>query len=224
MNVLETKSAVVVEPGAPASAAVIWLHGLGADGHDFVPLVPELRLPPRLSVRFVFPHAPVRPVTLNGGMQMRAWYDLLGLDRSAAQDEPGINAASAIIDQLIEAQVAAGIARSHIVLAGFSQGGVMALHAGLRQREALAGILALSCYLALERQTGQALTPAGRVTPVFMCHGLHDQVLSCDMGAHSRDLLRALGVKVQWREYSMAHAVCPEEIRDISAWLCERLA
>jgi len=224
VNVIESDSAVVVEPGAPANAAVIWLHGLGADGYDFVPLVPELRLPPRLSVRFVFPHAPVRPVTLNGGMQMRAWYDLLGLTRSAAQDEAGINNAAAIVDALIDAQASAGVARPRLVLAGFSQGGVMALHAGLRQREALAGILALSCYLPLEQQVAQALTPAGRATPVLMCHGLQDQVLGCEMGTHSRDLLRSLGVNVQWHDYPMAHAVCPEEIRDISAWLCERLA
>jgi phospholipase/carboxylesterase len=224
MDVIESESAVVVEPGTPATAAVIWLHGLGADGYDFVPIVPELKLPPKLSTRFVFPHAAPRPVTLNGGMRMRAWYDIRGLDRNAVHDEPGIRAAAALIDGLIDAQVTAGVPRRRIVLAGFSQGGAIALHLGLRQREALAGIMALSTYLPLEASAASELTAAGRATPVLMCHGSHDPVLAMEMGTHSRELLRALGVSVDWHEYPMAHAVCPAEIQDIAAWLRLRLA
>ncbi len=223
MDVIETESAVVVEPGTPATAAVIWLHGLGADGYDFVPIVPELKLPPKLSTRFVFPHAAPRPVTLNGGMRMRAWYDIRGLDRNAVHDEPGIRASAALIDGLIDAQVTAGVPRRRIVLAGFSQGGAIALHLGLRQREALAGIMALSTYLPLEASAASELTAAGRATPVLMCHGSHDPVLAMEMGTHSRELLRALGVSVDWHEYPMAHAVCPAEIQDIAAWLRLRL-
>lgn len=224
MDVIESESAVVVEPGTPPTAAVIWLHGLGADGYDFVPIVPELKLPPKLSTRFVFPHAAPRPVTLNGGMRMRAWYDIRGLDRNAVHDEPGIRAAATLIDGLIDVQVTAGVPRRRIVLAGFSQGGAIALHAGLRQREALAGIMALSTYLPLEATAAGELTAAGRATPVLMCHGSHDPVLALEMGAHSRELLRALGVSVDWHEYPMAHAVCPAEIQDIAAWLRQRLA
>jgi phospholipase/carboxylesterase len=224
MEVIESESAVVVEPGTPPIAAVIWLHGLGADGYDFVPIVPELKLPPKLSTRFVFPHAAPRPVTLNGGMRMRAWYDIRGLDRNAVHDEPGIRAAATLIDGLIDVQVTAGVPRRRIVLAGFSQGGAIALHAGLRQREALAGIMALSTYLPLEATAAGELTAAGRATPVLMCHGSHDPVLALEMGAHSRELLRALGVSVDWHEYPMAHAVCPAEIQDIAAWLRQRLA
>lgn len=224
MDVIESESAVVVEPGTPPTAAVIWLHGLGADGYDFVPIVPELKLPPKLSTRFVFPHAAPRPVTLNGGMRMRAWYDIRGLDRNAVHDEPGIRAAATLIDSLIDVQVTAGVPRRRIVLAGFSQGGAIALHAGLRQREALAGIMALSTYFPLEATAAGELTAAGRATPVLMCHGSHDPVLALEMGAHSRELLRALGVSVDWHEYPMAHAVCPAEIQDIAAWLRQRLA
>ena len=224
MNVIESASAVVVEPEIAATAAVLWLHGLGADGYDFLPIVPELMLPPTLSTRFVFPHAASRPVTLNGGMRMRAWYDILGLDRNAVHDEPGIRAAAALIEGLIDEQVSAGVPRGCIVLAGFSQGGAIALHVGLRQREALAGIMALSTYLPLEATAARELTAAGRATPVLMCHGSHDPVLALQMGTHSRDLLRALGVSVAWHEYPMAHAVCPAEIKDISVWLRSRLA
>ena len=223
MKVVESESTVVVEPGALATAAVIWLHGLGADGYDFLPIVQELELPPTVSTRFVFPHAAPRPVTLNGGMLMRAWYDIRGLDRNAVHDEPGIRTAAALVDGLIEAQVTAGVPRGRIVLAGFSQGGAIALHAGLRQSEALAGIMALSTYLPLELTVRCELTAAGRATSVLMCHGSHDPVLALEMGTHSRDLLRALGVIVDWHEYPMAHAVCPAEIKYISVWLRARL-
>ena len=224
MNLLESASAVIVEPVAPATAAVIWLHGLGADGYDFVPIVPNLNLPPRLSARFVFPHAPPRPVTLNGGMRMRAWYDLVGLGRTDAQDESGIRASAAIVDGLLDAQAAAGVPRARIVLAGFSQGGAVALHAGLRQDEALAGVMALSSYLPLSATAERELTAAGRATPILMCHGRHDPVLTYELGTHSRDLLRALGANLEWHEYPMAHEVCSTEIADISGWLRSRLA
>jgi phospholipase/carboxylesterase len=220
---VETAEAVTLEPDRAAAAAVIWLHGLGADGHDFVPIAPELGLSPTLAVRFIFPHATQRPVTLNGGMRMRAWFDLLGLNRTDAQDEAGIRASALQINALVDAQVAAGVARTRIVIAGFSQGGALALHVGLRQREALAGLMILSAYLPLEKSLAVELTPAGRATPVLMCHGRQDPVLSLNMGAHSRDLLQALGVAVQWHDYPMAHEVSRAEIGDISAWLTQRL-
>jgi phospholipase/carboxylesterase len=223
MRLLESASAAIVEPDGSADAAVIWLHGLGADGHDFVPIVPQLKLPPTGSARFVFPHAPVRPVTLNGGMRMRAWYDLVSLSRTDAQDETGIRASAALVGGLIEAQVASGVPRGRIVLAGFSQGGAVALHAGLRQNEALAGIMALSTYLPLSAQAEREFTAAGRATSILMCHGRHDQVLAFEMGTHSRDLLRALGVNVQWHDYPMGHEVCAAEIEVISGWLRSRL-
>jgi phospholipase/carboxylesterase len=224
MKVIESAAAVGVEPEAAATDAVIWLHGLGADGYDFLPIVPQLDLPATRSVRFVFPHAPVRPVTLNGGAPMRAWYDLLGLDRGTAQDERGLRASATLVGALIDAQVAAGVARQRIVLAGFSQGGALALHVGLRQSDALAGIMALSAYLPLEAQLPRELTPAGRGTALLMCHGSRDPVLAPDLGIHARDLLRSLGVTVDWHEYPMGHEVCPAEVRDIAGWLRARLA
>lgn len=223
MRIVETSASVVLEPERAATAAVIWLHGLGADGHDFVPIVPELGLPPTLCVRFIFPHAAQRPVTLNGGMRMRAWFDLLGLSRTDAQDEAGIRASALQINALIEAQVSAGIARDRIVIAGFSQGGALALHTGLRQQEKVAGLMILSGYLPLEKTVAAELSAAGRATPVLMCHGRQDPVLSLTMGTHSRDLLQGLGVAVEWHDYPMAHEVSRPEIGDISVWLCARL-
>ncbi len=224
MNVVETSSAVSVEPEGRASAAVVWLHGLGADGYDFLPIVSQLELPAELAVRFVFPHAPVRPVTLNGGAAMRAWYDLLGLDRAAQQDVAGLRASTQLMNGLIDTQVAAGVARERIVVAGFSQGGALALHVGLRQRNALGGIMALSAYLPLAAQLEQELTPAGHSTQVLMCHGSHDPVLALGMGSQACTQLRALGVSVSWHEYPMAHEVCAAEIQEISGWLRARCA
>jgi phospholipase/carboxylesterase len=224
MKVVESEAAVVVEPAVRANAAVIWLHGLGADGHDFVPIVPELKLPTTASVRFIFPQAEVRPVTLNGGMRMRAWYDIIGLNRMDAQDESGIRATATGIAGLVEAQVAAGVPRSRIVLAGFSQGGAIALHVGLRQREALAGIMALSTYLPLETKVAAEVTAAGRGMPILMCHGRQDPVVVLDRGIQSRNALRSLGVLVDWHEYAMGHEVCQEEISEISRWLAVRVA
>jgi len=221
----ETYDAVILEPssGIEPTASVIWLHGLGADGHDFVPIVPELRLPDEIAPRFVFPHAPVRPVTINNGMQMRAWYDVLGFSPGTLEDEQGIRASALLADELIENEREAGIEAKRIVLAGFSQGGAIALYTGLRQLEALAGILALSTYLPLRGSLPEALGAGGQ-TPILMCHGRFDPVLPMSLGETSRDLLRQHGCTVEWKEYPMQHQVCAPEIADISAWLVRVLA
>jgi phospholipase/carboxylesterase len=224
MKVVESEAAVVVEPETPVNAAIVWLHGLGADGHDFLPIVPELKLPSTVAARFVFPHAEMRPVTINGGSTMRAWYDIVGFNRTDVQDETGIRASAARIDALIEAQVARGVPYGKIVLAGFSQGGAIALHLGLRRRQALAGVMALSTYLPLEATAAAESTPAGRATPILMCHGRQDPVVILERGVHSRNALRSLGVLVDWHEYGMGHEVCAAEISDISRWLGVRLA
>ena len=220
----ESDEAVVLERGSGIEplASVIWLHGLGADGHDFVPIVPELRLPEKIAPRFVFPHAPVRAVTINNGMRMRAWYDILGFSRDAAEDEAGIRASAALADHFIAKERAAGIPAHRIILAGFSQGGAIALFAGLRQAETLGGILALSTYLPL-RASLPADFGAGRHAPILMCHGRFDPVLPMTLGETSRDLLRHHGWRVEWKDYPMQHQVCGEEIADISAWLIETL-
>lgn len=216
----ETDDAVILEPGSgiEPAAAVIWLHGLGADGHDFVPIVPELRLPEEIAPRFVFPHAPVRAVTINNGMRMRAWYDILGFSQGAAEDAPGIRASAVLADRFIAKEREAGIEANRIVLAGFSQGGAISLYAGLRQAETLAGILALSCYLPLRASLREVSGP-GRQAPILMCHGRFDPVVALSLGETSRDLLRQHGCSVEWKEYPMQHQVCAHEIADISAWL-----
>lgn len=224
MKLLESKEAVILEPETPANAAVVWLHGLGADGNDFVPIAGELRPPAAASVRYIFPHAPVRPVTINGGMPMRAWYDIVSLTRADQQDDPGIRASAQVAQDFIESQVAAGVPRGRIVLAGFSQGGAIALHAGLRQAEPLGGILALSTYLPLHTTIFTELSPAGRATPILMCHGLYDNVVPPALGTSSRDGLRQLGCAVDWHEYPMQHQVCEDEIDDLSAWFKARWA
>jgi len=216
----ESDEAVILQPGSGVEplASIIWLHGLGADGYDFVPIVPELRLPNDCTPRFVFPHAPVRAVTINNGMQMRAWYDVLGFERGAAEDAAGIRASAALAERYIAKEREAGIAANRIVLAGFSQGGAIALYAGLRQLETLAGILALSTYLPLRTSLREA-SGAGRNAPILMCHGRSDPVLPMALGETSRDLLRQQGCRVEWKEYPMQHQVCAQEIADISAWL-----
>ena len=224
MKTHETPAAVIVEPSQPANAVVIWLHGLGADGHDFVPIVPELSLPAGLNPRFIFPHAPVRPVTLNGGMRMRAWYDIKSLTRSDLQDDAGIRESAATVMKIVAEQRTAGIAANRTVIAGFSQGGAITLHAVCRLEAPLAGAMALSTYLPLHDTLPKELTEAGKATPVLMCHGKVDPVLPLKMGSDSRDGLRGWGMNVEWHEYPMAHAVCAEEIDDISAWLGRVLA
>jgi phospholipase/carboxylesterase len=221
MNIRESEEAVVIEPRSKADAAVIWLHGLGADGRDFVPIVPELDLPPDLAVRFVFPHAPVRPVSINNGMKMRAWYDITPDMRR--QDEAGIRESARVAEGFIAREVAGGIPSDRIVLAGFSQGGAITLHAGLRHGEPLAGLLALSTYLPLPELYAKEARPERKDTPILMCHGTQDPMLPLQLGAWSRDVMKEGGFSVDWREYPMAHQVCAEEIADIGAWLRERL-
>ncbi len=209
---------VEIESGAGApQGSIIWLHGLGADGHDFEPIVPELQLPPSLRLRFVFPHAPVRPVTLNGGMAMRAWYDIFSLDRNGPADEAGIRASAALLEQWIVREQERGIPPGKIVVAGFSQGGAIALHAGLRAQQQLAGILALSTYLPLHEAFADEAVASD--LPIFMAHGTLDPVLPMALGRDSADFLLAGGYNVEWHDYPMAHSVCAEEIRDIRAWL-----
>ena len=214
-QLLET---IEIETGERPDAAVIWLHGLGADGHDFEPVVPELRLPQRLSLRFVFPHAPVRPVTLNQGMRMRAWYDILQLG-GGGEDDPGIRASQKSVEDLIAREGSRGIAPGRIVLAGFSQGGAIALQTALRSSERLAGTLALSTYLPLAATLAAERSAANRDLPIFMAHGSQDPMIPVDRARASRDALAALGYAVEWREYPMPHSICLEEISDISAWL-----
>jgi phospholipase/carboxylesterase len=215
---------VEVEPRVPARSSVILFHGLGADGHDFESIVAELRLPDSLATRFVFPHAPERPVTLNGGYRMRAWYDLLGLDRFAREDEAGIRESAEMAHRLIRREGERGIAPGRIVLAGFSQGGAVALFAGLRHPERLAGILALSTYLPLAATLASEAHPANAAVSIFMAHGRVDPVVALGLGEQSKDALLARGLPVDWRTYPMPHSVSADEIADIRAWLLEVLA
>jgi len=210
--------AIEIETGPSPGAAVIWLHGLGADGHDFEPIVPELGLPSSMPVRFVFPHAPVRPVTINMGVPMRAWYDILQMG-GGTEDEAGIRDAQRSLEALIAAQAASGIPHHKIVLAGFSQGGAIVLQTALRQRERLAGVMALSTYLPLAGTLEQERTAGSGTLPIFMAHGSYDDMIGIDRAARSRDALRALGYAVEWHEYPMPHSVCPQEIADIAAFL-----
>jgi phospholipase/carboxylesterase len=219
----ETADAIVLAPATPASASVIWLHGLGADGNDFVPIVPELRLPAAPGIRFVFPHAPVRPVTLNMGMRMRAWYDIKTLTAEGRADEAGIRESVARLGGLIADERALGIDAGRIVIAGFSQGGALALHAALRHPEPLAGILALSSYLPLQALLAAELAEANRQTPILMCHGQYDPVLPLELGVAACNWLRAAGYRVEWKEYPMQHQVCGPEILDVATWLRSRL-
>jgi phospholipase/carboxylesterase len=204
--------------GISPDATVIWMHGLGADGHDFEPIVSALDLPPRLAVRFVFPHAPVRPVTINNGMSMRAWYDIFSLG-GGREDEAGLRATQQHIESLIARERARGIAADRIVLAGFSQGGAVALMTALRFPERLAGVMALSTYLPLAEKLAAERQLMNVDLPVFMAHGREDEVISIDRATSSRDALMALGYPVEWVSYAMGHAVCPQEVADIGAWL-----
>ena len=210
---------VEFETGAEPHASVIWMHGLGADGHDFAPIVPELELPASLSLRFVFPHGPMRPVTINRGWVMRAWYDVRDDGGERREDEAGLRESERAIERLIEREKARGVPAARIVLAGFSQGGAMAFQTGLRHRERLAGIMALSCFLPLPESLAGDASVANRDVPIFMAHGSGDTLIPLARGRRSRDTLAGLGYRIDWREYRMAHAVCPEEIRDIRTWL-----
>lgn len=215
-RLLET---IEVETHAKPNAAILWLHGLGADGHDFEPIVPEIVLRGEKAWRFVFPNAPVRPVTLNGGMKMRAWYDIKSLDRSTAEDIAGFRESAAGVSDLIEREVKRGIPASRIVLAGFSQGGAVTLYMLSRHPVALAGFVALSCYLPAAASLDAERQTANDKAPLFMAHGQFDPVIAVTMGQRSRDGLKAHGYSVDWHEYPMAHSVCPEEISDIRRFL-----
>jgi phospholipase/carboxylesterase len=214
---------VEVQAAGEAQGSVIWLHGLGADGHDFEPIVPELRLSGALDLRFVFPHAPVRPVTINNGMSMRAWYDIFSLERGGPQDEAGVRASSELLLQLIAKEQQRGIPSEKIVVAGFSQGGAIALHTALRYPQRLAGLMALSTYLPLhsvfDAEVINNVDAQSRELPIFMAHGSYDPVLPKILGENSVVRLKSAGYQVSWHEYPMAHAVCAEEIADIRTWL-----
>ncbi|TMH06120.1 MAG: alpha/beta hydrolase [Betaproteobacteria bacterium] len=215
---------VELNTGPNPTLSIIWLHGLGADGNDFVPIVPELGLPPKLAVRFVFPHAPVRRVTINNGMAMRAWYDIAAADLSSRADIDGVLESQAQLEALIARENERGIASSRIVLAGFSQGGVVALHTGLRHPARLAGIAALSTYLVLADRLTQDASSANKEVPIFMAHGTADPVVRFEWGEASRRALEAAGYRVEWHTYRMEHSVCLEEIADLGAWLRQVLA
>lgn len=212
---------ITLDSGNNPEFSIIWLHGLGADGEDFAPVAEQLALP--TAVRYLFPHAPRRPVTVNGGFVMRAWYDISGNDISARQDDAGIRASQADIEALIAREVARGITPAHIFLAGFSQGGVIALHTALRQPTPLAGVLALSAYLPLGDTVAAECTTTSRQTPIFMAHGKSDTVVPCALGIASRQRLLELGYAVDWREYAMPHSVIMPELHDIEAWLAARI-
>jgi phospholipase/carboxylesterase len=214
---------IVVETGPNPTHSIIWMHGLGADGHDFEPLVPELLDDSTSALRFVFPHAPVRPVTINNGYQMRAWYDIVGIDRRAREDGAGIAASAAQIGALIRAENALGVATNRIVLAGFSQGGAIALHTATRYPEKLAGVIALSCYLPMAREFATDRSAANLATPIFMAHGTQDPVVPFALGDESRRILEGTGYRVEWHAYPMPHSLCAEEVADIRHWLVGRM-
>ena len=212
---------IVHDTGPQPTHGVIWLHGLGADGHDFEPIVPQLGCTTRRAVRFVFPHAPVRPVTINGGMAMRAWYDILGMEIDRNQDQAGIVASVAAVDQLIDEQIEAGIAAERLVLAGFSQGGAIALRCGLARDRSLAGLIGLSCYLLDANRLDDWVKPESRSVPVFMGHGSQDPVVPVQLGQASAEALQSVGLDVRWLTWPMAHSVNLDEIRAIDQWLEE---
>lgn len=207
------------QTGASPQYCVIWLHGLGADGHDFAPIVPQLNLPPAPAIRFIFPHAPTQPVTINGGYVMRAWYDIVAADLRARQDKDGIVQSAQKIMQIVDDQQQQGIEAHNIILAGFSQGAALALHLGLRSGTGFAGIMALSGYLPLAEEMPVAAADPAIQCPIFMAHGVYDPVVPLAAGTESRQRLVSLGYHIDWHEYPMEHSVCAEEIADISRWL-----
>jgi phospholipase/carboxylesterase len=214
----EQLQTIEIETRPKPSHSVIWLHGLGADGNDFVPIVQELALPP-LGIRFVFPHAPMRPVTINGGFVMRAWYDITEQDLARKEDEPGLRQSQKSIEELIAKEESRGVPSTRIVIAGFSQGGVIALQTGVRQGKRLAGVMSLSAYLPLAATIAKERNAANHDAPIFLGHGISDNIVPLQLGAASRDQLVKLGYDVDWHQYPMAHSVCPEELEDIGAWL-----
>ena len=210
---------VEIETGPEPRASVIWLHGLGADGHDFEPIVPQLINRGERALRFVFPHAPVRPVTLNGGFAMRAWYDIVSLERRGPEDERGVRQSQQAVEALIRRENERGTPTERIVLAGFSQGGAVALFAGTRYPSSLAGIMGLSCYMLGATRFATERLAANQHTPIFLAHGTQDPVVAPLLGEETRRLLEQAGYAVEWHAYPMAHAVSPQEVADIAAWL-----
>ena len=215
---------IEIETAPHPTASVIWLHGLGADGNDFVPVVPELKLPATLALRFLFPHAPVRKVTINNGMAMRAWYDIAAADLNSRADIAGVRQSEGELEALIAREKARGIAAARIVLAGFSQGGVIALHTALRHQERLAGVIALSTYLVNADRLAEEAAAVNRDLPIFMAHGTADPMVRFEWGDASRRALVAAGYRVDWHTYRMEHSVCMEEIEAIGIWLVDTLA
>lgn len=215
---------VEVNPSSTPRATVIWLHGLGDSGNGFAPIVPELKLPEELAIRFVFPHAPMRSVTINNGMSMRAWYDITSMDFNNRADSKGVHESAALVEQLIDDEIAMGVPAQRIVLAGFSQGGVIALHLGTRINKKLAGIMSLSSYMAESETLSSQAHEANRQTPIFVAHGQQDDVVPLFLGNTAYKVLEQNGYPVEWREYVMQHNVCVQELNDISAWLQQRFA
>lgn len=220
----ETELEVVLAPRVPAVASVILLHGLGADGWDFAPIVGELDLPESLPVRFVFPHAPLRPVTVNDGYVMRAWYDIKSFTPEGRADAEGLAEAARRTEDYVRREAEQGIPAARVVLAGFSQGGAVALYAGLRHPQRLAGIIGLSSYLPFAKTLAGEKSPANSSVPILMCHGRADPIVLYSMGTESRDALEAQGYPVEWHEYPMQHEVCAEEIAVVGRWLQRRLS
>ncbi len=212
---------IEIEPAQAARSTIIWLHGLGADGHDFEAIVPELKLPADSTIRFIFPHAPIRPVAINDGAEMRAWYDFV--PHSETEGEEDINASAAQIRQFIDREQERGIPSDHILLAGFSQGGVIALHTATRCEQRLAGVLALSTYLYDFAGTQEAMHDANLAIPIMMAHGTHDPMIPVMRAATSRENLIRLGYDVRWFDYPMGHQVCLEEVEEIAAFFAEVL-
>ncbi|MEC7134477.1 MAG: alpha/beta fold hydrolase [Pseudomonadota bacterium] len=210
---------VEINPSTTPDACVIWLHGLGDSGHGFAPIVPELKLPESMAVKFLFPHAPERPVTINGGMRMRAWYDIKSLDFESRADLEGVKESAAQVEALIEAQIESGIPSERIVLAGFSQGGVIALHLAPRYANKFAGVIALSTYMCEPSLLGSEAKDTNRETPIMMAHGEQDEVVPVFMGNAAFKTLSESGFNVTWQTYTMQHNVCMQELNDISAWL-----
>jgi phospholipase/carboxylesterase len=218
-----TLPCVIKHTGPEPVASILWLHGLGADGHDFEPIIPELVDPAWPALRFVFPHAPVRPVTINMGMAMRAWYDIKAMSLDQRADEAGLRESIVQVEALVAAEVEAGIDAGRVFLAGFSQGGVVALQAALRHRQRLAGVIGLSCYLPLADALAAERAPANADLPVLLMHGSQDPVVPMALGEHARDTLAAWGHRVDWHAYPMQHSLCMEQIIDLRAWLGARL-
>ncbi|HZH44840.1 MAG TPA: alpha/beta hydrolase [Lysobacter sp.] len=224
MDTAALLDAVEHETGSAPQWSILWLHGLGADGHDFMPIVPELVRPDWPALRFVFPHAPVRAVTINNGVRMRAWYDIRDFDLANRADMDGVNESVAQIEALIAREHERGVPAERIVLAGFSQGGAITLAAGLRRATPLAGLVALSTYLPSPQQALAGATAAAKRQPVFLAHGSYDPVVPFQAGLQSAGVLRQLGIEVEWHAYPMAHQVCAEQIADLMAWLGRRFA